>query len=278
MNAKMPGSTRQRAGLLAGVLAVIGIVLIVVAACTSRPGPPQPTSAQAADPVSAAATASADPTSTPPSVSERSVSSPATTPAPTSPRQPTPSSRTAAPSSSPAPTSRSTTPKSSTVAPTPLLLPASMPTKLSIPSIGVSSDLLKLGLNPDGTVQVQSLDDPDSKAGWFDQSPEPGTIGPSVLLGHVDSKKYGPGVFYQLGALAKGAEVDVTRADGTVAVFRVDSVESYAKDAFPTATVYHDLTYAGLRLITCGGTFDPAKGSYESNIVAFATLVSVHRS
>jgi LPXTG-site transpeptidase (sortase) family protein len=183
----------------------------------------------------------------------------------------------------PAATTRISTsaPTAAAGVPTPVtgpILQASVPTRLGIPALGVSSPLVRLGLNPDGTVQVPDLDDPDSKAGWYENSPTPGTAGPSVILGHVDSAKYGPGVFYRLGDLRPGDEVDVTRADGTVAVFRVRDVRSFSKDQFPTLQVYGNIDHAGLRLITCGGQFDYDKHSYESNIVAFARLVAFRRS
>lgn len=155
------------------------------------------------------------------------------------------------------------------------LLPASVPVRLDIPQLQVSSDLLQLGLNPDQTVQVPPLTR-DSRAGWYKYSPTPGQLGPSVLLGHVDSAEYGPGVFFKLGALRPGATLTVTRSDNTAAVFRVDRVVSYRKDKFPTLEVYGNTDSAQLRLITCGGKFDSASHDYDSNIVAFATLVSSH--
>jgi Sortase domain len=157
------------------------------------------------------------------------------------------------------------------------VLPSATPTKLSIPSIGVNSSLLRLGLNSDQTAQVP----PQSRkaqAGWFRYSPAPGQLGPSILLGHVDSAKYGPGVFFKLGALRQGATVSITRSDNTVAVFRVERVVSYSKDNFPTFQVYGNTDHAALRLITCGGKFNFSKHSYESNIVAYASLVSSHRA
>jgi hypothetical protein len=36
--------------------------------------------------------------------------------------------------------------------------------------------------------------------------------------------------------------------------------------------VYGDLDHAGLRLITCGGTFDRSTGHYRSNVVVYARL------
>jgi sortase (surface protein transpeptidase) len=150
-----------------------------------------------------------------------------------------------------------------------------VPVALEIPQLDVHSDLLQLGLNPDQTVQVPPLDK-DSRAGWYKYSPTPGQLGPSVILGHVDSAKYGPGVFFKLGALRPGSTLSVTRSDRTTAVFRVDRVVSYSKDSFPTLEVYGNTDSAQLRLITCGGKFDLSTHNYESNIVAFATLVSSH--
>jgi len=159
---------------------------------------------------------------------------------------------------------------------TPLVLAASAPLAIKIPSIGVQSTLVQLGLNPDKSIEVPPLDDPDSKAGWYKYSPTPGQIGPTVILGHVDSAKYGPGVFFKLGALQPGATVEVTLTDRIVAVFTVDKVVAYPKSAFPSTAVYGTIDHPGLRLITCGGSFDPAAGSYESNIVAYATLTARH--
>jgi sortase (surface protein transpeptidase) len=147
------------------------------------------------------------------------------------------------------------------------------PVSVAVPAIDVSSDLLRLGLDGDGTVQVPPLAE-DDRAGWYEPGPAPGAVGPAVILGHVDSAQWGPGVFFDLGALQPGDEVTVTREDRSVAVFAVDRVERHRKDDFPTIEVYGDTDDAQLRLITCGGAFDPAAGSYEDNVIVFASLVS----
>jgi hypothetical protein len=150
-------------------------------------------------------------------------------------------------------------------------LPPSSPTHLDVPAIGASTDLLQLGQNADGTVQVPPLAR-DSKAGWYRYSPTPGELGPAVLLGHVDSAEYGAGVFFRLGALQPGDTVSVSRADHTRAMFRVTRVASFPKDQFPTLDVYGNTDDAELRLITCGGAFDRSARSYANNIVVFAAL------
>lgn len=143
------------------------------------------------------------------------------------------------------------------------------PVRLDVPVIGVRTDLLRLGLQADGTVDVPPLESPD--AGWYEHSPAPGDVGPAVLLGHVDSARTGPGPFFRLGALSPGDEIIVTRADGSTVTFRVDRVETFPKAQFPSAAVYGDVDRPELRLVTCGGTFDREARSYRDNVVVFAT-------
>jgi hypothetical protein len=151
----------------------------------------------------------------------------------------------------------------------PVVLSASRPVRVQIPSIGVDSELMDLGLQGDGTLEVPATGFP---AGWFTGGPTPGERGPAVIAGHVD---WGgsPGVFYDLRKVAVGDAITVLRADGGTADFRVTEVGQFAKDVFPTAAVYGDLDHAGLRLITCGGAFDSAARSYLDNTVVFADLV-----
>ncbi len=144
------------------------------------------------------------------------------------------------------------------------------PVYLVIPAIGVRTRLITLGTTSDGAMEVPST---TSVAGWYTASPRPGAIGSSVIAGHVDSYR-GPGVFFRLRLLRPGDRAYVLRANGTLAVFDITAVREYSKAAFPTAAVYGPVPYAGLRLITCGGTFDPATGSYLSNYVAYAYEVT----
>jgi hypothetical protein len=144
------------------------------------------------------------------------------------------------------------------------------PVGLVIPAIGVSTRLITLGLTAAGALQVPPV---TTVAGWYTGSPRPGAVGAAVIAGHVDSY-LGPAVFYRLGRLRQGDRVYVRRADGSVAAFRVVAVDLYLKRQFPDATVYGPAAGAQLRLITCGGTFDPALGSYLSNVVVYAVATT----
>jgi sortase (surface protein transpeptidase) len=149
--------------------------------------------------------------------------------------------------------------------------PVGEPLTISIPAIGVFSELLPIGVLADGTVAVPV--DP-FVAGWFTGGPRPGERGPAVIVGHVDSKKSGPGVFWDLVRLPVGSIVTITTTTGTND-FVVDAVERFPKDRFPTERIYGPVPRPALRLVTCGGSFDRSIGHYRDNVVAFLSAVPV---
>jgi hypothetical protein len=148
----------------------------------------------------------------------------------------------------------------------------SLPVSVAIPAIGVRAEMIRLGLEPGGAMAVPPLTHPQL-AGWFDLGPTPGERGTAVIVGHVDAAGVGPAVFYELGDLRPGDRIYVTLADHRVAAFAVWAAALYPKADFPAATVYGDTSQPSLRLITCGGIFDPQTGHYLSNIVVFATYL-----
>ena len=152
------------------------------------------------------------------------------------------------------------------------VLPESNPVALTIPAIGVRSRLLHVGQSEDGGIAMPPSGPKYDTAAWYRHSPAPGSFGPAVLVGHVDSAAEGPSVFYRLGDLRPGDRVVVTRADGSIATFRVDGIRRFPKDRFPTQLVYGNTDHAALRLVTCGGPFDSSTGHYVDNIVVFASL------
>src|SRR6266704_4349293 len=99
------------------------------------------------------------------------------------------------------------------------------PATLIIPSIGVRTSLVRLGVTPSGALQVPGR---ATVAGWYTFSPRPGAIGSSIIAGHIDSRT-GPGVFYRLRLMQPGQRVFVRRADHTLAVFRVMAKRMYPK-------------------------------------------------
>jgi Sortase domain len=149
-------------------------------------------------------------------------------------------------------------------------LPRAMPTRIEIPAIRVDAPIAPLGLDEDGGVQVPPLSRP-ALTGWYQPGPAPGQRGGAVILGHVDTRRNGPAVFYRLKQLRPGNWITVRRSDGGTARFQVDSVERFPRGEFPTARVYGPLDYPGLRLVTCGGQFDYQRHEYEDNLMVFAS-------
>jgi Sortase domain len=152
-----------------------------------------------------------------------------------------------------------------------LVLPESHPVAVSIPKLGVRSPLDDLRLGTDGAMEVPKN---PARAGWFSGGPAPGALGPAVIAGHVTWN--GPhAVFHRLSTMRPGDQVTVTRKDGKTAVFTVTRVARFSKSQFPSRAVYGPIDHAGLRLITCGGTYDAARHTYLDNVVVFARLEAV---
>lgn len=144
------------------------------------------------------------------------------------------------------------------------------PIKIEIPAIGVAASLLSLGVDDKDELAVPPLDRAEL-AGWYNLGPSPGEAGSAVIVGHVDSAKIGPAVFFNLGKLKPRDVITVIREDGTRPMFKVDSVQTFLKTQFPSRLVYEG-ERATLRVITCGGVFDKASRNYLSNVVVFASL------
>ncbi|MEU6982632.1 class F sortase [Streptomyces sp. NPDC046324] len=142
-----------------------------------------------------------------------------------------------------------------------------VPTRVSIPSLGIDSELMRLGLDQDGTVEVPPPDK-GMTAGWYTGNPRPGEPGAAVVIGHNDTR-FGRAVFHDLKRIRKGATVDVRDSRGGTVRFTVTGTETVDKDAFPTTRVYGPTKERALRLITCDGAFDAA-GHPVDNLIVYA--------
>ncbi|WP_460308533.1 sortase domain-containing protein, partial [Actinocorallia aurea] len=143
------------------------------------------------------------------------------------------------------------------------------PVRLRIPAIGLSTALVPLGLDRRDRLIAPARFD---VAGWNRSGPEPGEPGAAVIAGHVDSRS-GPAVFHHLPDLVPGAVVHVDTDRSQTFSFAVRRLEHHRKAAVPDS-VYRPTESPELRLITCGGPFDRAAGSYRDNVVVYAALRS----
>lgn len=145
------------------------------------------------------------------------------------------------------------------------VIAARRPVRLSIPSIGVDAPIVPVGVHRSGTMEVP----PDIRTvGWYRFGPSPGLPGSAVLVGHVDSRIRGPGVFFGLSRVAPGDVVRV-RLEGRWRAFEVVSRSLVPKDRLPSGAFARDGRPV-LTMITCGGGFDWGAGRYTGNVVVAA--------
>lgn len=144
------------------------------------------------------------------------------------------------------------------------------PTRLRIADLDVDAPLDAVGLEDDGAME---LPDDVQRVGWYEPGVRPGESGSAVLAGHVDSRTTGPGALFELRRLDPGATLEVELADGTVQRWEVVARSRYGRDELPIDELFRWEGPQQLKIITCGGDFDPATGSYEENVVIHAVPV-----
>ncbi|GAA4222674.1 LPXTG-site transpeptidase (sortase) family protein [Streptosporangium album] len=160
--------------------------------------------------------------------------------------------------------------------PEPLKSNGVKPYRIAISKIGLLAPLMALGVDAKKTIQTPPLSKPN-QAGWYKYGPIPGQQGPSVVLGHVNTKS-GAAVFSRLKEIKRGDTIKVSRSDKYIVEFTVDGVEQVSKTAFPSKRVYGNTGEATLRLITCGGVYNRKTGHYTDNIIVYATLSKTRRA
>ncbi|MEJ8278490.1 class F sortase [Pseudonocardia spirodelae] len=161
-------------------------------------------------------------------------------------------------------------PPITTTAPAPRPSPV-VPAVLDLPARGISAPVDAVGTGPAGGMVVPEQ---VRTVGWWAPGVLPGgAAGSAVIAGHVDSRTQGVGFLSVLPQLAAGEPVVVRGVDGRGAAYRVVARREYGKHDLPRDVFRRDGD-PQLVLITCGGVFDPARGSYESNIVVYAVPVA----
>ena len=144
------------------------------------------------------------------------------------------------------------------------------PVRVVVDGIGVDAGVIPIGLDVNRALAVPR----DAQiTGWWSGGFVPGENGPTVIVGHFDSK-VAAGVFAKLQSLRKGEQITVEDSIGSKYVYEVVEMQHLRKTAFPTEKVYGPSEGSTLRLITCGGKFNRATGHYVDNTIAYAVLVS----
>ncbi len=148
------------------------------------------------------------------------------------------------------------------------------PVRLKIPKLNIDAGFQYAGLKPGGTMEIPSniVD-----VGWFTGSVRPGEKGTAIITGHVAQIRGGvmtkPGVFSNLSELSAGDTLYVLNDKGGTTTFIVRESRSYDPAADATDVFTCKDGGAHLNLITCEGTWNPARQSYSQRLVIFADAV-----
>ncbi len=143
------------------------------------------------------------------------------------------------------------------------------PVRVRMASIGLNAEAIPIGLDANRAIAVPRRAD---ITGWWSGGYVPGESGPTVIVGHFDSK-VAPGVFANLPSAKVGQMIVIDQSDGSRVLYRVVEVEKLKKSAFPTDKVYGPTDGSTLRLVTCGGKFDRSTGHYVDNLIVYAEMV-----
>lgn len=143
------------------------------------------------------------------------------------------------------------------------------PATLSIPAIGIETDVLHLGTEKDGRMAVPKTPD---EVSWFEPGYMPGENGRAVVAGHVDAVD-GPAIFWDLADLKAGDEIQIA-GDGETLKFQVYAMESVELDLADIDGIFGYRSTPELVLITCSGEFDFDRGTREERLVVYAELVT----
>lgn len=147
---------------------------------------------------------------------------------------------------------------------------ASYPRVIRIPKIQTEARVLALAIAPTGALKAPAN---IFDAGWYKDSARPGEPGAMVVDGHVSGPSK-PGIFKNLGKMAKGDKIQIERGDGETFTYTVQATKVFDADKLDMSSVMVPIVPGkpGLNIITCAGKYDKATNKYEQRTVVYAVI------
>ena len=146
------------------------------------------------------------------------------------------------------------------------------PILVTIPSVGINAFIETVGIKPDGDLATPTQN-PWEDVGWYDMGPYPGQRGSTVIDGHLDRPGGYPAVFWRLGDMKVGNDVQVTNNGGKILHFRVTRIEYYTPEQAPLQDIFGNVSGTYLNLITCAGDWIPSQSQTNLRLVVYTKLV-----
>ena len=171
--------------------------------------------------------------------------------------------------------------------------PVALPLVVEIPSIGVHSHLLAVGMTASHAMAAPQGNGASSYWGdtfWYRGSAVPGAVGTATIAGHIDDVYGRYAVFGRLASLVKGERITIRNTKTGVAEhFKVTAVHEYSLAQSKTTKVL-DLIYglgppqgraaqpsrdglAHLSLVSCVGTWVQSLKTHNGRLVVSAVRV-----
>lgn len=143
-----------------------------------------------------------------------------------------------------------------------------VPTKLVVPSVGVSANVEEVGKKSDGSMATPT---DFGNVGWYALGAHPGGNGNAVFAGHVNNALTNSGVFAHLSQVHIGDYVRVEDKNGHALVYKVQSIDLYNPDAAPEAAIFSTNGPSKVVLITCDGEWVKDEHQFDKRLVVVAT-------
>lgn len=139
------------------------------------------------------------------------------------------------------------------------------PVRLIIPSIKLDSQIVGVGRNTKGEMDVPS--GKTKNVGWYKDGTIPGELGSAVLDAHVFA------AFNHLNELKEGADVYVLERGGGKLHFQVSYRKIYALHDVPLNKLFLAADARRLNLITCAGSLTRDYSTYDHRLIVYTTLI-----
>ncbi|OHB02973.1 MAG: hypothetical protein A3B14_00840 [Candidatus Zambryskibacteria bacterium RIFCSPLOWO2_01_FULL_45_21] len=148
---------------------------------------------------------------------------------------------------------------------------SSTPEKIIIPAIGVDALIEDVGITRSGEMGTP---DKYQNVGWYRYGPTPGSVGNSVMAGHLDrGDDSNPAVFHDLKNLKIDDDIYVI-SEGKRIQFKVREIGLVDYHDPPLERIFGTTTKVALNLITCDGIWIPEKKTYDERLVVYTEYVS----
>lgn len=141
-----------------------------------------------------------------------------------------------------------------------------LPLHLRIPKINVDAAIERVGLTPEGAMDIsESLDD----VAWYKNGPRPGENGSAVIAGHYGERSGKIAVFNDLYKLSKGDQLSIKDSKGVIISFVVRKIKIYDPNADASDVFFSSDRRSHLNLVTCAGVWNEDSKTFSNRLVVF---------